>query len=52
MAKVTDMKKVRAIFKGYRRTGRNIDHQRAPVQLVTGKPELLDQQFDFHFGNH
>ncbi|MCY1462467.1 hypothetical protein D9M71_802430 [compost metagenome] len=52
MAKVTDMKKVCPVFERYRCTGRNIDHQRAPVQQVAGKPELLDQQFDFHFGNH
>ncbi|MNY03741.1 hypothetical protein D3C86_1363770 [compost metagenome] len=52
MAKVTDMKKVCPVFKRYRRLGRNIDHQWAPVQQVARKPELLDQQFDFHFGNH
>ncbi|MCY1406147.1 hypothetical protein D9M71_214050 [compost metagenome] len=52
MAKVADVQEMRAIFIPYWRAGRKIDHQWAPVQQVARNSELLDQQFDFHFGNH
>ncbi|MNL23722.1 hypothetical protein D3C87_1451240 [compost metagenome] len=52
MPEVADVQKVRAILKRYGRIGRQVDHQRAPVQQVAWHLELFDQQFDFHFGNH
>ncbi len=52
MAEVANTEEVRTAFKERRRCGREINHQRTPLQQLARHVELLDQQLYFYFRNH